>query len=132
MKVESITVEVPLVFRGSIVQFSGQKITATNIETFLQNIKAFTFDISPYEPEFFNTIYLLTIEYNNDLFVIQKTKKLKGLQKIANSMSEILNATIVIVKATHTPDFNYNLEKVYTIDYYNKTLDEDSLKVFDD
>lgn len=47
-------------------------------------------------------------------------------------MSEILNTPIVIVKATHAPDFNYNLERVYTVDYYNKNLDEESLKVFDD
>jgi hypothetical protein len=121
MKVESIVFDCPLLFRGSIDDSNVQKIVAQNIDDYVLNPNIFL--INKEEDTYSNCIYLIAVKIDNDLFVIQKSHKLKKLTKVANTLSAKLNATIVVVKAMLSGVHNIELYNVYTADH----LTEDDL-----
>lgn len=114
MKVDLITIETPLVFRGSIVQYSGQRIVAQHLESFMRDRRAFCFG-----DESVNKVYLIVLEYNNEPFVLQKTRKLKGLQKVAEDLATALEANISVIEVTKT-DTDYKTHPVYVIDHSHR------------
>ena len=114
MKVDSITIETPLVFRGSVVNHSGQKIVATHLESFMRDRCAFYFG-----DESVNKVYLIILDYNNEPFVLQKTRKLKGLQKVAEDLAIALEANVSVIEVTKT-DSDYKTHPVYVIDHSHR------------
>ena len=63
-----------------------------------------------------NCIYLIAVKINNDLFVLQKSNRLKKLTKVANTLSVKLDTTIV-VKAMLSGVHNIEYYNVYTADH---------------
>lgn len=113
MKVDSIIFDCPLLYRNSINVYNTRKIVATNIEDYLLNSEVFL--VNRDILKFVNKIFLVTVELDGHLFVIQKSRKLKKLTKIANKLSSTLNAIITIVKAENK-DGHIELTPVYITD----------------
>ena len=57
------------------------------------------------------------MKINNDLFVLQKSHRLKKLTKAANTLSVKLDTTIIVVKAMLSGVHNIEYYNVYTADH---------------
>ena len=115
MKVESIVFDCPLLFRGSVDDIHTQRIIAPSMEHYLWNNEVFKTNKD--SNKYYDHVFLITVEVNDTLFVIQKSRKLKKLQKVADNLSVVLDANIVIVKVTHLDEDGAKMEPVYVADH---------------
>ena len=114
MKVESIVFDCPLLFRGDVDKTHSQRIIAPSMEHYLWNNNVFKVSEEP--ENYCNQIYLITVRFNEDFFVIQKSRKLKKLARVADKLSSILDADVVIVKVTHIPNGNVEMKPIHVAD----------------
>ena len=102
MKLDSIVFNCPTLFRGVINDNSLQRIIAPSLENYLCTNDVFR--VNRNSDKHCSKVYLVTVEIDGSLFVLQKSRKFKKLTKIANKLSEYLDAIIVVVKLTCDDD----------------------------
>ena len=115
MKVESIVFDCPLLFRGDVDKTHSQRIIAPSIEHYLWNNNVFK--VSEESENYCNQIYLITVRFNEEFFVIQKSRKLKKLTRVADKLSSILDADVVIVRVTHIPNGSVEMKPIHVADH---------------
>lgn len=86
MKLDSIIFECPFIYRGNISS-TTQTIVAHSIDQYLK-LNSPTHD----------KIFLITVEFNNKLFVIKELNKIHKLNTSFNKLSEFLNEKIVVLE----------------------------------
>lgn len=131
MKLDSIVFECPILFRGVINDNCLQRIIAPSLENYLCTNDVFR--VNRNSDKHCSKVYLITVEIDGTLFVLRKSRKFKKLTKIANKLSEYLDAIIVVVKLTRDDDSN-DLElttmhiagdNAYEDDSYEDSSDEE-------
>ena len=79
-----------------------------------------------------NELYLVVIDYGNEPFVLQKTRKVKGLHKVAEDLSYSLFTIVSIIKATLL-NGEYKTEPIYVVESAYKicgVYDEDGKSLY--
>ncbi len=102
MKLDSIVFNCPILFRGVINDNNLQRIIAPSLENYLCTNDVFK--VNRNSDKHCSKVYLVTVEIDGSLFVLQKSRKFKKLTKIANKLSEYLDAIVVVVKLTCDDD----------------------------
>jgi hypothetical protein len=104
MKLDSIVFNCPTFFGGVVHTNHQHQISAPSLENYLCTNDVFKANNN--SDKHYNRAYLMTVEIDGSLFVLQKSRKLKRLLKISDKLSAYLDAIIVVVELTRDNDSN--------------------------
>jgi hypothetical protein len=104
MKLDSIVFNCPTFFGGVVHTNHQHQISAPSLENYLCTNDVFKANNN--SDKHYNRAYLMTVEIDGTLFVLQKSRKLKRLLKISDKLSAYLDAIIVVVELTRDNDSN--------------------------
>jgi hypothetical protein len=102
MKLDSIVFNCPTFFGGNIHVNHQHQISAPSLENYLCTNDVFK--ATNNSDKHYNRVYLMTVEIDGSLFVLQKSRKYKKLIKTADKLSEYLDAIVVVITLTHDDD----------------------------
>jgi hypothetical protein len=102
MKLDSIVFNCPTFFGGVVHTNHQHQISAPSLENYLCTNDVFKANNN--SDKHYNRAYLMTVEIDGSLFVLQKSRKLKRLLKISDKLSEYLDAIVVVITLTHDDD----------------------------
>ena len=104
MKLDSIVFNCPTFFGGDIHTNHKHQISAPSLEYYLCTNDVFRANNN--SDKHYNRAYLMTIEIDDSLFVLQKSRKYKKLIKTSDKLAEYLDAIIVVIQLVHEDDSN--------------------------
>lgn len=104
MKLDSIVFECPTFFGGVVHTNHQHQISAPSLENYLCTNDVFKANSN--SNKHYNRAYLMTVEIDGSLFVLQKSRKYKKLIKTSDRLAEYLNAIIVVIQLVHEDDSN--------------------------